>query len=48
MAGCSGATALVAIDRDGQANIFKDAKYGVVGEWQEVLPAFIEEIKNLV
>ena len=48
MAGCSGAKALVAIDRDGQANIFKDAKYGVVGEWQEVLPAFIEEIKNLV
>ena len=33
---------------DGQANIFKDAKYGVVGEWQEVLPAFIEEIKNLL
>ena len=48
MAGCSGAKALVAIDRDGQANIFKDAKYGVVGEWQEVLPAFIEKIKNLV
>ena len=48
MAGCSGAKALVAIDRDGQANIFKDARYGVVGEWQEVLPAFIEEIRNLV
>jgi electron transfer flavoprotein alpha subunit len=47
MAGCSGARVIVAINKDADANIFREARYGVVGEWQTVLPAFIEAIRGL-
>ena len=48
MAGCSGARNIVAVNRDKDANIFKDATYGVVGDWQNVLPVFIETVRELV
>ena len=48
MAGCSGAKHIVAINRDADANIFKEASYGVVGDWSKVLPAFIEAVGELV
>ncbi|MEE2884406.1 MAG: electron transfer flavoprotein subunit alpha/FixB family protein, partial [Chloroflexota bacterium] len=48
MAGCSGAKDVVAINKDGDANIFKTASFGVVGEWEKVLPAFIDKVKELV
>ena len=47
MAGCSGAKNLVAINRDEEANIFKDATLGVVGDWAKVFPAFMEQVKKL-
>ena len=47
MAGCSGSKAIVAINRDEEANIFKAARYGVVGDYKQVLPPLIEAIKNL-
>ena len=47
MAGCSGAKAIVAINKDGEANIFKDARYGVVGDWEQVVPAFMEAVREL-
>ncbi|MBM3223498.1 MAG: electron transfer flavoprotein subunit alpha/FixB family protein [Candidatus Tectomicrobia bacterium] len=47
MAGCSGAKAIVAINKDAEANIFREARYGVVGDWQVVLPAFMEAIRAL-
>jgi electron transfer flavoprotein alpha subunit len=47
MAGCSGARNLVAINRDPDANIFKHARYGVVGDWKQVLPAFTAKVKAL-
>jgi electron transfer flavoprotein alpha subunit len=47
MAGCSGARNLVAINRDPEANIFKHARYGVVGDWKQVLPAFTARVKTL-
>jgi electron transfer flavoprotein alpha subunit len=47
MAGCSGARAIVAINKDPDANIFRDARFGVVGEWQKVLPAFIDTVREL-
>ena len=40
MAGCSSARNIVAIDKDREANIFSHARYGVVGDWAKVLPAF--------
>ena len=48
MAGCSGAKQIVAINRDGDANIFKAASFGVVGDWNNVLPSFIETVRELV
>ncbi|MCE2462654.1 MAG: electron transfer flavoprotein subunit alpha/FixB family protein, partial [Dehalococcoidia bacterium] len=48
MAGCSGAKVIVAINKDAEANIFKEARYGVVGDWQKVLPALTEALRDLV
>ena len=48
MAGCSGAKIIVAINKDRQANIFKDSQYGVVGNWQDILPSFTETIRELL
>jgi len=47
MSGCSGAKTIVAINKDKEANIFRHARYGVVGDWKKVLPAFIQKIKEL-
>ncbi len=47
MAGCSSARNIVAINKDGEANIFKEARYGVVGDWQKILPAFIATVRDL-
>ncbi len=48
MAGCSGAKTIVALNKDAEANIFKMAHYGVVGDWKKTFPAFAEKIKELV
>ena len=47
MAGCSGSKNIVAINKDPEANIFKESKYGVVGDYQAVVPAFLDELKKL-
>ena len=47
LAGCSGAKTIVAINRDAEANIFKEARYGVVGDWQQVIPALTEAVREL-
>ena len=48
MAGCSASKHIVAINRDVDANIFKSASFGVVGDWKDVLPSFIETVRELV
>lgn len=48
MAGCSGSKTIVAFNKDPEANIFKMAHYGVVGDWKKTFPAFAEKIKELV
>ena len=47
MAGCSGAKVIVAINKDAEANIFKEARYGVVGDWQQVVPSLMEAVREL-
>ena len=47
MAGCSSARNIVAIDKDSEANIFSHARYGVVGDWAKVLPAFTAAVAEL-
>jgi electron transfer flavoprotein alpha subunit len=47
MAGCSGSKSIVAINRDEEASIFKAARFGVVGDWKQVLPPFLAKVKEL-
>lgn len=47
LAGCSGAKAIVAINKDPEAPIFRWAHYGVVAEWQKVLPSLIDKLHEL-
>ncbi|MCX6004535.1 MAG: electron transfer flavoprotein subunit alpha/FixB family protein [Chloroflexi bacterium] len=48
MSGCSGSKCIVAINKDPEANIFKEARVGVVGDWKVILPAFTQKIKELI
>jgi len=47
LAGCSGAQVIVAINKDKEANIFNVARFGVVADYKEVLPALIAKLKEL-
>ena len=48
MAGCSAAKTTVAINKDAEANIFSEARFGVVGDWKKVLPAFTDKVRELL
>ncbi|MBM3939629.1 MAG: electron transfer flavoprotein subunit alpha/FixB family protein [SAR202 cluster bacterium] len=48
MAGCGSAKTIVAINKDPNATIFKHAHYGVAGDWQKVLPAFMDQLHELL
>jgi len=48
MTGCSGAKNIIAINKDAEANIFKAARFGIVGDWKKVLPTFTSKVKELL
>lgn len=48
MAGCSGSKYIVAINRDPDSQIFKEANFGVIGDYRQVLPSLIEKCKTLL
>jgi len=48
IAGCSGSKNIIAINKDSEANIFREAKFGVVGRYEEVVPAFTQKLKELL
>ena len=45
MAGCSGSKWIVAINKDPEAHIFKEADFGVMGDYRNVLQQLIEECR---
>ena len=47
MAGCSSSRAIVAINTDPDSNIFREARFGVVGDWENVLPSFLDAVREL-
>jgi electron transfer flavoprotein alpha subunit len=48
MSGCSGAKTIVAINKDPEANIFRESRFGIVGDWKKVVPALTEKVKELL
>lgn len=47
VAGITRAKTIVAINRDPEANIFRMAAYGAIGDVRAVVPAFVERVKQL-
>jgi electron transfer flavoprotein alpha subunit len=47
-AGCTGSKHIIAINKDPEANIFREAEFGVVGKYEEVVPAFTNKLKELL
>jgi electron transfer flavoprotein alpha subunit len=47
MTGCARSQRIIAINKDSAAPIFKQAHFGVVGDWKVVLPSFLEKLKEL-
>lgn len=48
LAGMSSSKVIVAINNNPEAPIFKNATYGVVGDFAQILPAFTEECKKML
>ncbi|MCX6069698.1 MAG: electron transfer flavoprotein subunit alpha/FixB family protein, partial [Chloroflexi bacterium] len=47
IAGCLGSEAIVAINKDKEANIFSVARFGIVADYKEVLPALTAKLREL-
>jgi electron transfer flavoprotein alpha subunit len=47
VSGIVGSKKIIAINKDGEAPIFDVSDYGVVGSFEEVIPAFIEQLEGL-
>jgi electron transfer flavoprotein alpha subunit len=47
IAGCLGSQVIVAINKDKDANIFNVARFGVVGDYKQILPALTAKLKEL-
>ncbi len=48
MSGCSGSKTIIAINKDPEANIFREATFGVVGRFEDVVPAFTAKLRELL
>lgn len=46
MAGCGNARTIVAINTDPGAAIFQDARFGLVGDYREIVPALAAEVRR--
>lgn len=47
MAGCGNARNIVAINTDADAAIYKDARWGIVGDYRKVVPSLLAAIREL-
>ncbi len=48
LAGCSGSKCIVAINRDSDAHIFREADFGIIGDYKEALPSIIDKLKSIL
>jgi electron transfer flavoprotein alpha subunit len=47
MSGMAGSKTVVAINKDPDSNMVKSARYAVIGDYKQVVPALVNEIKKL-
>lgn len=47
MAGCHGASYIIAVNNDDGAHIFNEAHFGIVGDWEPVLNGFVEKLREM-
>ena len=47
-AGCTSSKHIIAINKDSEANIFREAELGVVGKYEDVVPALTNKLKELL
>ncbi len=47
LAGCGNAKTIVAVNTDPTAAIFREARYGIIGDFQKVVPALATEVRKL-
>lgn len=47
MSGISQVKNIVSINSDAEANIFNSSRFGIVGDWKEILPPFTAKVKEL-
>jgi len=47
IAGCLGSKVIVAINKDKEANIFSIARFGIVADYKEILPALTARLREL-
>jgi len=47
MSGMAGSKTVVAINKDPESNMVKTARYAIIGDFKQVLPALTQEIKRL-
>jgi electron transfer flavoprotein alpha subunit len=47
LSGVAGKRVKIAINTDEEARIFDLAAYGVVGDWRQVVPAFVDKVREL-
>lgn len=48
LSGFSNAKTIVAINKDPEADIFKVAHYGIIGDWKTILPAFTARLQEAI
>lgn len=48
MAGCSSSKTIVAINKDRDAAIFKQSRFGIEGDWKKVVPALTQQLQSMM
>jgi electron transfer flavoprotein alpha subunit len=47
MAGCGNAKTIIAVNTDPDAAIYRDARFGIVADYRQFIPAFTDEVRRL-